>query len=133
MVGQLPEIVEERKQIQDSIRSYEEQVEKIDANIDFLKDLQRMGELKPDKQELLAKITKAKFQIKAQYASAKSRLEELEKDVEDNKGAGCVRVKNICYPGVAIVIRGIRYIVREKLRFTRFVYEDGEIKIKSFE
>jgi uncharacterized protein (DUF342 family) len=133
LVGQLPEILEECRQIQEDLKLYETQIDKIDANVDFLKDLQKAGELKPDKQELLAKITKAKFQIKAQYGAARKRLDELERDADENRLDGCVRVRNICYPGVSITIRGVRYIVREKLRFTKFVYEDGEIKIKSFE
>jgi uncharacterized protein (DUF342 family) len=133
MVGLLPEIIEERKQTQENLQQLQTQIEKIDANIDFLKDLQQSGGLKPDKQELLAKITKAKFKMKAQHRAAHDRLEELDKDADENRIDGCVRVKNICYPGVTINIRGIRYIVREKLRFSRFVYEDGEIKIKSFE
>jgi hypothetical protein len=33
---------------------------------------------------------------------------------------------------VTVTIRGAKYLVRETLRFARFVYEDGEIKIKSF-
>jgi uncharacterized protein (DUF342 family) len=132
-VGQLPEIIEERKQILENLKQYEAQLEKIDANIDFLKDIQRTGELKPDKQELLAKITKAKFQIKAQYSVARERMGELEKDADEHRLDGCVRVRNICYPGVLITIRGVRYMVKEKLRFVKFAYEDGEIKIKSFE
>jgi uncharacterized protein (DUF342 family) len=134
MVGLLPEIIEERRVIQENLKSIEAQIEKIDANIDFLKDLQHTtGELKQDKQELLAKITKAKFQLKAQFSTARKRLDELDKDADENRIDGCVRVRNICYPGVAIVIRGVRYLVREKLRFTKFVYEDGEIRVKSFE
>ena len=82
---------------------------------------------------MLAKITKAKFQLKAQYDSTQKRLEELERDVEKNKLEGRVRIKNVCHPGVSITIRGVRYLVRETLKFTRFVYEDGEIKIKSFD
>jgi uncharacterized protein (DUF342 family) len=44
-----------------------------------------------------------------------------------------VRVKNACHPGVTITIRGVRYIVRETLKFTKFVYEEGEVRIKAFE
>ncbi|MDR0615551.1 MAG: FapA family protein [Synergistaceae bacterium] len=132
-VGQLPEIIEERRQLQENLKLFDAQVEKIDANIDFLKDLQKNGDLKPDKQELLAKMTKAKFQIKAQYSAARERMGELERDADENRIDGCVRVRNVCYPGVLITIRGIHYVVRERLRFVKFVYEDGEIKIKSFE
>ncbi|MDR3321866.1 MAG: FapA family protein [Synergistaceae bacterium] len=133
IVGQLPEIVEERKQKLEELKQFENKIEQIDANIDFLKDLQHMGGLTKDKQELLAKITKAKYQLKAQYSAVQARMEELDRDEEENRLDGCVRVKNICYPGVTIIIRGVRYIVRERLRFTKFVYEDGEIRLKSFE
>ena len=132
-VGQLPEIIEERRQLQENLKLFDAQVEKIDANIDFLKDIQKNGDLKPDKQELLAKMTKAKFQIKAQYSAARERMGELERDADENRIDGYVRVRNVCYPGVLITIRGIHYVVREKVSFVKFVYEDGEIRIKSFE
>lgn len=131
-VGVLPELVEEKKRATSNIQQFQEQLGKIDANVDFLKTLQQKGMLTEEKQALLAKITKAKFQIKAQYDATRKRLEELEADLEKNKLEGCVRVRNVCHPGVSITIRGVRYLVREPLLFTRFVYEDGEIKLKAF-
>jgi uncharacterized protein (DUF342 family) len=133
MVGELPEYVEERKRSEENVRLFEGQIEKIDANLKYLKDLQAKGLLTKDKQELLAKITKAKFQLKAQYDSTKKRLAELEIEKEKSRLDGCVRVKNICYSGVTITIRGIRYLVRENLKFTKFVYDDGEVKVRSFD
>ncbi|MDR3278984.1 MAG: FapA family protein [Synergistaceae bacterium] len=133
VVGELPELAEERKRSQENIKQFDEQLEKLDANIVFLKSLQQKGQMTEDKQEMLARTTKAKFQIKAQRDATKKRLEELETDMEKNKMEGRVRVKNTCHPGVTITIRGVRYIVRENLRFTKFVYEDGEVKIKPFE
>jgi uncharacterized protein (DUF342 family) len=98
-----------------------------------LKNLQQQGQMTDDKQEMLARITKAKFQIKAQHDATKKHLDELERDLGKNKLDGRVRVKSACHPGVSIMIRGVRYIVRETLRFVRFVYEDGEIRLKSFD
>lgn len=133
IVGELPEIVEERKRSEENLKQFEDQLQKINANIDFLKDLQQKGALTKDKQDLLAKITKAKFQFKAQLDATAKRLEELEQEREKNKVEGRVRVKNVCHPGVTITIRGVKYLVRETLRFTKFVYEDGEVKIKAFD
>lgn len=132
-VGELPELAEERKRNEENLVQMEEQLQKINANMAFLKDLQQKGTLPQDKQEMLAKVTKAKFQMKAQFDSTKKRLEELEAEREKNKQDGMVRVKGICYPGVTISMRGLRYPVRENLKFTRFVYEDGAIKIKPYE
>jgi uncharacterized protein (DUF342 family) len=133
IVGELPELAEERKRSQENIKQFEEQLEKMDANIDFLKGLQQAGKMTDDKQEMLARLTKAKFQIKAQHDATSKRLQELEGESEKNKMDGRVRVRNICHPGVTVTIRGVRYIVREPLRFSKFIYEDGEVKIKSFE
>ena len=133
IVGELPELTEERKRADENLRQFDDQLEKIEANINFLKSLQQSGQLTDDKQEMLARITKAKFQIKAQYDATKRRLVELAGEMEKNRMTGRVRVKGTCHPGVTITIRGVRYIVRETLKFTKFVYEEGEIRIKSFD
>lgn len=132
VVGVLPELAEERKRCVEIVKELGEKLASIDANIEFLKGLQQKGTLTEEKQALLAKVTKAKFQLKAQFDSSEKRVAELEAEMEKNKAEGCVRVRNICHPGVSVTIRGVRYLVRETLRFTRFVYEDGEIKLKSF-
>ncbi|MDR1966668.1 MAG: FapA family protein [Synergistaceae bacterium] len=133
VVGELPELAEERKRSQENMKQFGEQLEKLDSNISFLKGLEQQGQMTDDKREMLARLTKAKFQIKAQHDVTKKRLADLEVSMEKNRVEGRVRVKNTVHPGVTITIRGVRYIVRETLRFTKFVYEDGEIKLKSFD
>lgn len=132
-VGTLPEHAEERKRCVEIVKELGERLSSIDANIEFLKGLQQKGALTEEKQALLAKVTKAKFQLKAQFDASEKRLAEIEAEMEKNKTEGRVRVRNTCHPGVSITIRGVRYLVRETLRFARFVYEDGEIKLKSFD
>ena len=132
-VGVLPEHAEERRRCVEIVRELSDRMESLDANIGFLKGLQEKGGLNAEKQALLAKITKAKFQIKAQLDAGGKRLAELEAEMEKNKSEGCVRVRSYCHSGVSITIRGVRYLVRETLRFTRFVYEDGEIRLRSFD
>ena len=132
-VGELPELAEERRRSEENVKQLQEQADKIEANLTFLKDLQQKGALTPDKQELMAKITKAKFQVKAQYDATAKRLAELEEEREKNRLEGRVRVKGTCYSGVSITIRGTRYLVREEHKYVRFVYEDGEVKIKPFD
>jgi uncharacterized protein (DUF342 family) len=133
VVGELPELVEERKRADENLKQFEEQLEKLDANINFLKSLQKSGQLTDDKRETLARMTKTKFQIMAQHDVTRRRLTELAGEMEKNKLSGRVRVKSACHQGVTITIRGVRYIVRETLKFTRFVYEEGEVRIKAFE
>jgi uncharacterized protein (DUF342 family) len=132
VVGELPELAEERKLADESLRQFEEQLEKLETNINYLKILQQSGQLTDDKREMLARTTKAKFQIMAQRDATQKRLTELADEMEKNKSTGCVRVKSACHPGVTLTIRGVRYLVRETLNFTKFVYEEGEVRIKAF-
>jgi uncharacterized protein (DUF342 family) len=133
VVGELPELAEERKRSEENLKQFAEQLDKFDANINYLKSLQQSGQLTEDKQEALARLTKAKFQIRAQHDATQRRLSELAGEMEKNRVSGRVRVKGACHPGVTVTIRGVRYIVRETLKFTKFVYEEGEVRIKSFD
>lgn len=132
-VGELPEVIEERRQAEENLASLQEEIDKIESNIAFLKELQQKGTLTSDKQTILAKITKIKFQLRSQYDVIEKKLAELDVLREKSKSDGTVRVKNICYPGVIVTIRGVKYIVREELKFSSFVYDDGEVKIRSFD
>lgn len=133
LVGELPEVVEERRRAEENLAQIKGELDKVDANLNFLKDQQQKAPLTPEKQTLLAKITKRKFQLKSQFEVIQKRYDELEKMKEKTRTDGCVRVKNVCHPGVTVTIRGVRYVVREALRFTQFVYDEGEIKIRSFD
>ncbi|MDR0764582.1 MAG: FapA family protein [Synergistaceae bacterium] len=133
IVGDIPELAEEKKRADENLSQLQEQLEKIEANVGFLKSLQQKGPLPGDKQAMLTRMTKAKFQLRAQCDATKKKIGELSDELEKSKSAGCVRVKGTCYPGVTLTVCGVRYIVREKLKFTRFVCKDGEVKIKSFD
>lgn len=133
MVGDLPEVIEERRRADKNMNMLMNEIAKVDSNINFLKDQQQKGVLPPERQVVLAKLTKLKFQLKAQLDYTIKKLEELDAMKEKTKTDGNVRVKNVCYPGVTVTIRGVKYKVTEELKFTRFVYEDGEVKIKSFD
>lgn len=132
VVGVPPELAEERRRCAEIVTELGEKLASVNSNVDFLKGLQQKGMLNEEKQALFAKITKVKFQLKAQFDASEKRLAGIEAEMEKNKAEGCVRVRNVCHPGVNITIRGVRYPVKETLRFARFVYEDGEIKLKSF-
>lgn len=133
LVGEMPEVVEERRQAEENLALIKEELDKVDSNLTYLKELQQKGSLPADKQALLAKITKVKFQLKSQYDVTEKKLAELEEMREKTKQDGRVRVKNVCYPGVTVSMRGLRYVVREPLKFTSFVFEDGEIKLRSYD
>jgi uncharacterized protein (DUF342 family) len=42
-------------------------------------------------------------------------------------------VKGVCYPGVSIWMRGVTYQVKESFKFCSFAFEEGEIRLRTFD
>ena len=51
-------------------------------------------------------------------------LDALEEQIALVKDKGIVRVKDICYPGAVITVRGLTYIVHEVCKYTAFIAND---------
>jgi len=135
IVGLPPEMAERRKELQALIVKNKEDLEKVEANLGFLKKAEQAGALDETKRSLMVTMTKSKFQLQSALKSMQIELQELESRLDLTKSKGVVRVKDICYPGVTVTIRGITYAVRESFKFATFVYDEseGEIKIRSFD
>jgi hypothetical protein len=133
IVGVLPEITERKKEILSLLAETEEKMEKVEANLGFLKRAETAGDLDDNKRALMISLTKAKFQMQSQRNAARDELGLIDEQMENSKTRGRVRVKGSCYPGVTVSIRGMVYIVREKQQFCSFLYEDGEIKVKPYD
>jgi len=135
VVGLPPQQVERRKELQTVLAQHKENLNKLEMNLAFLKKQEQAGTLDETKRALMATATRSKFQLQAALKSAQSELEELESRLEMVKSKGVVRVKDICYPGVVVTIRGYSYMVREAFKFAAFVFDtsEGEIKVRSFD
>ncbi|MCX7779297.1 MAG: FapA family protein [Negativicutes bacterium] len=84
-----------------------------------------------DKKEMLLKLTKMQFQLAGQLEAMKNRIMDIELAFEELK-TGRIRVADIIYPGVKIVIGSLVKPIREVTRFVTFYAEDGEIKTAPF-
>ncbi|MDR1649137.1 MAG: FapA family protein [Synergistaceae bacterium] len=133
VVGVPPEQAERRKELQSLLSQRKEELEKIEANLGFLKKLEQAGKLDEEKRLMTVKLTQSKFKGQAVITSMTQELTELEEHLEYSKNKGVVRVKDICYPGVNITIRGVSYAVREPFKFASFVYDGGEVRLRSFD
>ncbi|MDR1376796.1 MAG: FapA family protein [Synergistaceae bacterium] len=133
VVGVPPEQAERRKELLAILSQRKEELEKLEANLGFLKKLEQTGKLDEEKRLLTVKVTQAKYKMQATIASATKELAELEERLEYSKNKGVVRVKDICYPGVNITIRGSSYAVREPFKFAAFVYEEGGVRLRAFD
>ncbi|MBL3593308.1 MAG: DUF342 domain-containing protein [Synergistaceae bacterium] len=131
-VGFIPELVEERKAQAEAAKELDVKLQEIKNNISFLKKLEEKGNLDDSRRALLVKLTKARFQIEAQQSVVNSRLEVLDGEIEKCRHEGVVRVRGTCYPGVTVSIRGVAYVVREEMKFVRFILDQGEVRVLPF-
>jgi len=135
VVGLPPQQAERRKELQGLLAKHKENIDKLEINLSFLKKQEQAGALDESKRALMVTATKSKFQLQAALKSAQEELQELENLLEMVKSKGIVRVKDICYPGVTVTIRGYTYVVREAFKFAAFIFDssEGEVKIRSFD
>lgn len=133
IVGVPPALAERRKEVSAQIAQHKNNLEKLEANLVFLKKQEQAGSLDDKKRAILMTATKTKFQLQSLLSSLNDEYKELEARLELGRAKGIVRVKEVCYPGVQISIRGAVYVVREVCKFSSFVYEDGEIKLRAYD
>ncbi|MDR2529680.1 MAG: FapA family protein [Synergistaceae bacterium] len=133
IVGIPPEQAERRKELQALIGQHQENIEKLETSLTYLKKQDQAGALDDSKRAMMATVTKSKFQAQSALKTMLKELQELEERLELSKAKGVVRVKDVCYPGVTIMIRGVSYVVREPLKFTAFVLDGGEVRLRAFD
>lgn len=124
IVGLPPEMLEKRKVFMTEIKRCEENLEKIEPNFILLKKLEAAGKLDDNKRVMMMNLTKMKFQLQATLEAMQNELKALEENLALVRDKGIVRVKDTCYSGVYISIRGLNYIVRETCRYTSFIADD---------
>ena len=124
IVGLPPEQLGKRKIFATEIKRLEDNLERIEPNLALLKKMETAGQLDDNKRAMMMNLTKMKFQIQAALESMKKELEELDEELALVKDKGIVRVKDMCYGGVVISVRGLKYIVHEPCKYTSFIADD---------
>ncbi|MBQ9566342.1 MAG: DUF342 domain-containing protein [Synergistaceae bacterium] len=124
VVGLPPEQIEKHRILQTEIKRCEENLERVEPNLALLKKLEAAGQLDDQKRTMMMNLTKMKFQLQAALESMKVEFKDLEYQLGSIRDRGIVRVKEICYSGVLISIRGIFYHVQEPCKFTSFIVDE---------
>ncbi|MBQ9566385.1 MAG: DUF342 domain-containing protein [Synergistaceae bacterium] len=126
VVGLPPEQLERRRILQAEIKRCEENLEKIDPNLAFLKKQETEGTLDDQRRAMMMNLTKMKFQLQSTLESMKIEIGDLEYQLGSIREKGIVRVKDVCYPGVTLSIKGVWYQVHEECKFTSFIVGEDE-------
>lgn len=127
-VGVNPVLRQEHRDLRKEIKKIEVSLEQTVKALNILKS---MDQLPQDKREMLLKLTKAHFHMVGQVEAYRNKLTEIELALEEMK-YGRIRVSDVIYPGVKVVVGTLVKPIREQHKFVSFYAEDGDIKMGSF-
>lgn len=129
-VGVNPMLREEYQHVCVEIKKVDINLEKTKKALSILKSMDQ-STMTPDKREMLLKLTKAQFHLAGQGETMRSRMKVIQSEFEEMRD-GRIRVADVIYPGVKVVVGILVKPIGEILKFTSLYAEDGEIKIGTF-
>lgn len=129
-VGVNPALREEYQHIRREIKKVELNLEQAQKALNILRSLDQHT-IPPEKREMLLKLTKAQFHLVGQAETIRTRMATIEGEFEEMR-AGRIKVSDIMYPGVKVVVGTLVKPIRDTLKFVSLYAEDGEIKVGTF-
>lgn len=141
-VGALPGVSEELELTEKNLVHKADELDKSKKGVVFLKNMQaKQGALPPAKKELLAKLTRAQFQLMGEIKNLNGRKQELEKEIEtqaaeaekgESKALAKVSVTGLVYSGVRIKIHEANRAITEELKYCTLTEKEGEVQVGAF-
>ncbi len=131
-VGVVPSLQQELKSILEKLEDFREKLNSIENNLNYIRKLEAQGKIDQSKKALMLQLSKMKLQLQYNLEFYEAQRQKLEQEVAKINEACRVKVKGVCYPGVIINMRGIIYMVKEKMEYVTFYYDKGEIKFSPY-
>lgn len=129
-VGVNPVLREEYQQLRSEMKKAEISIDKTQQALRILRSMDQ-STMPPDKREMLLKLTKAQFHLTGQGETMRNRMTVIQNEFEEMR-EGRIKVADVIYPGVKIVVGTLIKPVVEAIKFASLYAQDGEIKIGSF-
>ncbi|PKK92024.1 MAG: hypothetical protein CVV64_01000 [Candidatus Wallbacteria bacterium HGW-Wallbacteria-1] len=127
-VGVDPALTERLKEINENRKNYTENMETLDKAISMLLKQKSFDTLTPRKDDLLQKSIETRSQLNEEIKRLEFEEDEITNKIMESKG-GEVKGRILIYPGVKVTIAtAIRYI-KEELKASALVFENGEVKV----
>jgi uncharacterized protein (DUF342 family) len=130
-VGVRPELRQELNEQRVILRQLVENIEKSDKVLTMLDQLASAGQLSPDKLALRSKMSSNKRQTLEELNTAKERVLDIEKTLEDATTSR-VDVVHTVWGGTKIVIGRYTRFVKEGTQRVSFRFSDGDIIMVPF-
>lgn len=128
-VGIDPGIMEEYRTVQKSISLMERDLDKLLPIIDTYKNKIASGEKIPqDRLEYIRLATNNCIALRNEIKTLTKKSDELRVEM-NNENGGMIRIENIAYPGVKIIISNVNYYIRTETHYSKFIRDKADIKI----
>lgn len=124
---------ERYKNIEKHIDQMTDEKDSIVKNLKILqKRMQTKGKLEPEKMKLIKEGTERIKVIDQTIEEETEAYERIDEEMQRTSDGGKVRVQNIAYPGVKIVISNISTFVHTETHRCTFIREGADIRVKSY-
>ncbi len=127
-VGVNPELKERYRMLKEQIGGMETDIKKADQVIILLRRLEAAGSLPPEKKEILGKSIRTKAYLENKMNDLKEEAALLEEILQQESKAK-VKVHNVIYPGVRVVMGTSIMHVKESLQYCTLYRDGADIKI----
>lgn len=129
-VGIDPMLIEEYHSMEKELPGLEKELEKNAQTVGlYRKKLQKNGKLPDDKMLALKTASENQKELEEKIKKCEERFQFLEEQMEQNSN-GCIRIENIAYPGVKVVISNVVYYVKSEIQHGQLVREGADVRIK---
>lgn len=124
---------ERYRNIEKHIDQMTDEKDSIVKNLKILqKRMQTKGKLEPEKMKLIKEGTERIKVIDQTIEEETEEYERIDEEMQRTSDGGKVRVENIAYPGVKIVISNISTFVHTETHRCTFIREGADIRVKSY-
>ncbi len=130
-VGIDPEIKDRLENIKHEINVKENELKKIIKIYKLLERLKKANRLDNKKDQLYKKVEKTKIVLMEELERLNNEYMQLNKQIMSIT-EGKIKVLDVVYPGVKVIIGNSSFTVREEMKRCTFYIEGGEIKIGTY-
>ncbi len=131
LVGISPKLIAQKKDLLNKKLDLMAKVKTLEKNIFYLSKTLKERGLNDNQKTLATRFLELRPVLQEQLARIEALQQEIDQTIDRAKLQGTVKVRGICYPGVAVSIRQDTLLLRETLEEVQFVYQNGRVKIVS--
>ncbi len=128
-VGIDPGIMEEYRNLEKSISGMNADLEKLMPILEAYKKKLSSGEkLTQDKVDYVRMAAEKCIALKNEIKESNNRCDQMKIEM-GNSDSGSIRVENVAYPGVKLVISNVNYFIKNEIHYSKFVRDKADIKV----